>query len=109
MVVYRIYDFHLVDVLLDVVCLFLLFQIYIRVRSLGGIDCFRAFELRDGCPGAGRRGSMAFHGDCRLDDLFAAHGGNREYDEDFRFADARHDDAFIHRSRGDLFAGITDI
>ena len=52
---------------------------------------------------------MAFYGDCRFDDLFAAHGGRREYDEDFRFVDTWHDDSFVHCCRGDLFIDIADI
>ena len=109
MVVYRAYDFHLVDVLPDVVRLFLLFPVYIASGAYGGIDGFRAFQLRNGSSRAGGSGGMAFYGDCRANDLFAAHGRDHQSGKDFCPADTRNDDFVVHRGRRVVLVVLTDI
>ena len=109
MVVSRAYDFHLVDVLLDVVCLFFLFPVYIASGSHGGIDSFRAFQLRDGGTRARRGGGVAFYGDCRITDLFATHGRDYQFGKNFCIADAWDDDIVVYRGWCVVFVTFADI
>ena len=109
MVVYRAYDFHLADVLLDVVCLFLLFSVYITFGSHGGIDRLCTFQLWNGGSRARWGRCMAFYGDCRVVDLFATHGRDYQPCKNFCFADAWNNDLVIYRGRRVVLVVLTDI
>ena len=109
MVVFWTYGFYLVDVFPDAVRMFLLFPVYFWFRSFGWIDGVCYFLLRDGRSRARRSGSVAFYGDCSPDDLFTAHGGDGEFNQNICLANTWNNDIVVHCGWRDMFVVFTDI
>ena len=104
MVVYSAYCFHLVDVFFNAVCLFLLFQVYLRLKYAGRPNRVCYFQLWNGRSGSGGCRGMAFYGCGCLDVVSAEYSRNGKSGQDVRFIVSRGDDLIVYRNGSFVYA-----